>query len=99
MRTPVPTGHSIASRPILKLMAFELCLASPTHPDSPNRQRWGVTNPLSVAGPTDADLKLNALFVEELKVEHVYEDKDEAVPQPYRAPQGAKRRPRHCCPP
>lgn len=30
-------------------------------------QRWGVTNALSQAGPTPADIRLNDQFMEELK--------------------------------
>jgi poly(A) polymerase len=42
------------------------------------QQRWGVTNPLSLAGPTENDLKLNEQFLAELQQEPVYEGKEEA---------------------
>lgn len=42
------------------------------------QQRWGVTNPLSVAGPTENDLKLNAEFMAQLAEEPVYEDTEAA---------------------
>jgi poly(A) polymerase len=37
------------------------------------KRQWGVTNPISEAQPSDADLKLNDQLVEELKRQNNFE--------------------------
>lgn len=41
--------------------------------DGQQKRQWGVTNPISEAQPTEADLKLNDQLVDYLKTKNSFE--------------------------
>jgi poly(A) polymerase len=41
--------------------------------DGQQKRQWGVTNPISEAQPTEADIRLNDLLVDALKRENNFE--------------------------